>query len=147
MKKLHFPFAGLLLAAGLLGATLPAYANGNICLFQSKGLSLSFGVLNPGSGSDVLVPVSGASTVGDCAPGQTMTISGDNGLNYNGTRNLKNATGDLIPYSLAGLPQSRSGPGNDNYVPFTFNGSIPWSAYANASAGSYSDTVIISVTP
>ncbi|MDP2257914.1 MAG: spore coat protein U domain-containing protein [Polaromonas sp.] len=147
MKKLHFPFAGLLLAAGLLGATLPAYANGNICLFQSKGLSLSFGVLNPGSGSDVLVPVSGASTVGDCAPGQTMTISGDNGLNYNGTRNLKNATGDLIPYSLAGLPQSRSGPGNDNYVPFTFNGSILWSAYANASAGSYSDTVIISVTP
>lgn len=147
MKKLHFPFAGLLLAAGLLGATLPAYANGNICLFQSKGLSLSFGVLNPGSGSDVLVPVSGASTVGDCAPGQTMTISGDNGLNYNGTRNLKNAAGDLIPYSLAGLPQSRSGPGNNNYVLFTFNGSILWSAYANASTGSYSDQVIISVTP
>jgi spore coat protein U-like protein len=76
-----------------------------------------------------------------------MTIAGDNGLNFNGTRNLKSAAGDLIPYSLAGLPQSRSGPGNDNYVPFTFNGSILWSAYANASAGSYSDTVIISVTP
>ena len=135
------------MAAGLLGATLPAYANGSRCLFQSKGLSMSFGALDPSSGSNVLVPVSGATTVGDCAPGQTMTISGDNGLNYNGTRNLKNGAGDLIPYSLAGLPLSRSGPGNGAYVPFTFNGSILWSAYANAPAGSYSDTVIISVNP
>lgn len=147
MKKLRFLLAGLLSAAALLGAALPAYANGNQCLFQSKGLSMSFGALNPGSGSNVLVPVSGASMVGDCAQGKTMTISGDNGLNYNGSRNLKNAAGDLIAYSLAGLPQSNSGPGNGNYLPFTFNGSILWSAYANASAGSYSDTVIISVTP
>lgn len=140
-------FLGTLFTVSLLGPTLPAQANGNNCLFQSKGLNLSFGMLNPSSGSNVLVPVSGASTAGDCAPGQTMTIAGDNGLNFNGTRNLKSAAGDLIPYSLAGLPQSRSGPGNDNYVAFTFNGSILWSAYANASAGSYSDTVIISVTP
>lgn len=147
MKSLNFVLQGFVIAVTLLGAALPVYANGNNCLFQSKGLSLSFGMLNPGSGFDVLVPISGASTAGDCAPGQTMTIDGDNGLHYNGTRNLKSAAGDLIPYSLAGLPQSRSGPGNDNYVPFTFNGSILWSAYANASAGNYSDTVIISVTP
>jgi spore coat protein U-like protein len=147
MKWLKSVLPCYVIAASLSGAALPAYANGNDCLFQSKGLSLSFGTLNPGSGADVLMPVSGASTAGDCAPGQTMTIDSDNGLNFNGTRNLKSAAGDLIPYSLAGLPQSRSGPGNDNYVPFTFNGSILWSAYANASAGSYSDTVIISVTP
>ncbi len=146
MKKFRFLFAGLLLAAGLQGVTLPAYANGNKCLFQSKGLSMSFGALNPASGSNVVVPASGATTVGDCAPGQTMTISGDNGLNYNGTRNLKNAAGDLIPYSLS-LPLIMSGPGNGQYVAFPFSGSILWSAYANASAGSYSDQVIISVTP
>lgn len=146
MKKLRFLFAGPLLAAALLGTALPAYANGNQCLFQSKGLSMSFGVLNPASGSDVLVPVSGGSTAGNCSAGQ-MTISGDNGLNYNGSRNLKNAAGDLIAYSLAGLPQNLPRPGKNNYVTFMFNGSILWSAYANASAGSYSDTVIISVTP
>jgi spore coat protein U-like protein len=117
-------------------------------VFQSRGLNLSFGTLNPGSGVDVLVPVSGVSTAGDCAPGQPMKIDGDDGRNFiNGTRNLKSATGVLIPYSLAGLPQSSTGPGNNNYVSFTFNGSILWSAYADASAGSYSDTVIISVTP
>lgn len=150
MKTHSFLFSALLLSISLLGAALPAYATGNNCSFNVTGLSLSFGALNPGSGSPVSMAVSGASMVGDCAPGQkTMTISGDDGLYYNnGSRNLKNAdNGDLIPYSLTGLPQSSSGPGNGNYVPFTFNGSILWSAYANASAGSYSDTVIISVTP
>ncbi|MES2942693.1 MAG: spore coat protein U domain-containing protein [Pseudomonadota bacterium] len=147
MKKLRFLFAAFLLPIGLLVGVLQAHANGNNCSFQSKGLSMSFGVLNPASGSDVLVAVTGTSKAGDCAPGQTMTISGDNGLNYNGTRNLKSTAGGLIPYSLASLPQSRAGPGNGTYVAFTFNGSILWSDYANASAGGYSDTVIISVTP
>ena len=147
MKVPLFLFTGPLLAIGLQGTTLPTYANGNNCLFQSTGLSMSFGVLNPASGSDVVVEASGSTTVGDCAPGQTMTISGDNGANFsNGTRNLKNGSGDLIPYSLS-LPFTKPGPGNGNYISFPFNGSILWSAYANASAGSYADQVIISVTP
>ncbi|SFC14943.1 hypothetical protein SAMN05216344_11015 [Polaromonas sp. OV174] len=144
MKIFRFFFAGLLLAAGLQGAMLPAYANGNKCLFKSSGLNMSFGELNPASGENVLRQMSGSSTVGDCAPGQTMTISGD--IGQNGNRNLKNAAGDLIPYSLS-LPLTMSGPGNDNYVAFTFNGSILWSDYANAPEGRYFDQVMISVTP
>ena len=124
----------------------PAYAKGNKCFFQSKGLSIDLGQnLDPSSNSDVIISLSPVYLAGDCAPGQTMTISGDNGLNYNGTRNLK-GNGDLIPYSL-GLPFNMPGPGNSQYVPFPFNGSILGRAYANASAGSYSDQVIISVTP
>ena len=147
MKVPHFLFTGLLLAAGLHGITLPAYASGNNCSFQSMGLSINFGALDPASGISVVVPASGATLVGDCAPGQTMTISGDNGVNFsNGTRNLQNVSGDLIPYSLS-LPFTKSGPGNGNYISFPFDGSILWSAYANASAGSYTDQVIISVTP
>ena len=38
-------------------------------------------------------------------------------------------------------------PGNGNYAPITFNGAILWSDYANAPAGAYTDTVIISVSP
>ena len=109
---------------------------------------MSFGTLDPSSGRDVVVAVSGANTAGDCAPGQTMMISGDNGLNYNGSRNMRSlATGALIPYTLNGLPQSRRGPGNGNFSPFSFDGAVFWSAYANAPAGFYTDTVIISVTP
>ena len=127
--------------------TVGANAAGNSCSFGTKALSMSFGTLNPASGSDVVVPVSGLSTAGDCAPGQIMTISGDNGLNFNGFRNLRSAAGALIAYDLVGLPQISRGPGNGNYATFTFNGSILWTAYANAPAGSYSDTVIVSVTP
>ena len=146
MNKFGFRLSGLLLAVSLLGAALPADARKGRCKFNVAGLSLSFGALDPASGSNVSAPVSVGATVGNCRNGQ-MTISGDNGRNYNGTRNLKNAAGDLIPYSLAGLPQTLLRPGNNNYVPFTFSGSILGSAYANASAGSYSDQVIISVTP
>lgn len=138
--------ASLLTAAGL-GLAVPAHAGDKLCQFQTKGLSMSFGALNPSSGSNVLVAVSGGTTAGDCVAQVTMTISGDNGLNYTGTRNLKNAAGSFIAYSLIGLPQSSPGPGNTKYVAFTFNGSILWSDYANAPAGTYSDTVIISVSP
>ena len=131
----------------LCGVSLNVHANGNNCLFQSKGLSMSFGTLNPSSGRDIVVAVSGANTVGDCAPGQTLTISGDNGRNFNGSRNMRSTAGDLIPYSLIGLPQSRRGPGNGVYARFTFDGAVAWSAYANAPSGTYTDTVIISVSP
>ncbi|MGH8832117.1 MAG: spore coat protein U domain-containing protein [Polaromonas sp.] len=149
MKKLPLLLACPIAAAALLGVALPAYASGNNCQFQARGLSMSFGALNPASGSDVTVAVSAstpdANRAGDC--NRTMTISGDNGLNFSGSRRLKNTAGtDFIAYSLVGLPVSLSA-GNGSYALFTFSGTIPWSAYANASAGSYSDTVLISVTP
>lgn len=138
------------LAAALLGVALPAHAVGSNCSFKARGLSLSFGALDPSSGSDKTVAVSAstlnANQAGDC--NRAMTISADNGQNFNGSRRLKQVTGtDFIAYSLVGLPLSLSGPGNGSYVPFSFSGTILWSAYANASAGSYSDTVQISVNP
>lgn len=112
---------------------------------------MSFGTLNPASGSNVTVAVAastlGANLVGDCAPGQNLLISGDNGLHFNGSRRLQNTAGtDFIAYSL-NLPWTSGGPGNGNYTSFTFNGTILWGAYANAPAGNYSDTLVISVTP
>lgn len=151
MKRLRRALLWPLGMAGLLGLALPAYGNGNNCSFQAKGLSMSFGNLNPASGSNVTVAVAastlGANRAGDCAPGQPLLISGDNGLNFNGSRRLRNIAGaDFIAYSL-NFPWSSSGPGNNSFTNFTFNGTILWSAYANASAGGYSDTVMISVTP
>lgn len=137
----------MLLAGAWLGVAAPASAADVICQFSNKGMSMSFGALNPASGVDVIKPVSGGTTAGDCVGKVTMTISGDNGLNYNGTRNLKSAAGDLIAYSLIGLPQSSPGPGNNKFVSFTFDGAILWNDYANSPAGTYTDTVIISVSP
>lgn len=144
-------FCCTLAIAILAGLARPANAKGNNCSFQASGLSLSFGTLNPASGNNVTVAMTpstlGAGLVGDCAPGQNLLISGDNGLNFNGSRRLQNMAGtDFIAYSL-NLPWTASGPGNGAFTNFTFNGTLLWSAYANASAGSYSDTVMISVTP
>ena len=135
----------------LAGAAFPAFSKDTLCGFQARGLSMSFPPLDPSSNLTVTVPVSAstfnANTAGDCQA-VTMTISGDNGLNFSGSRRLKNAAGThFIPYNLLGIPRSSPAPGNNAYPVFTFSGIVAGSAYANASAGSYSDTVVISVTP
>lgn len=136
----------------LVAAAPAALANGNQCSFQALGLSMGFGLLDPSTGATKTVPVAAATLFADrwgsCRTGTTMTLSGGNGLNFNaGMRNMKNAAGDLIAYNLASLPQSRPGPGNNTYVSFTFSGTVVGTAYQDAAAGVYSDTVILSVTP
>ena len=138
-------------AVALAGTVFPAFSRDLLCGFQAKGLSMSFGALDPSSNLTVTVPVSAstfnANMAGDCQL-VTMTISGNDGLNFSGSRRLKNAAGtDFIPYSLVGLPLNSAAPGNSRYPVFTFNGVVAGNAYANASAGSYSDTVVISVNP
>lgn len=152
MRKRSFYLAGFIAVTLLTGLSFPASGKDLDCQFQAKGLSMGFGMLDPSSGVDVIAAVSAftldANKAGDCVAAVTMTIVGDNGLHFSGSRRLKNNTGtDFIPYSLVGLPFSSSGPGNKTFLAFTFNGSILGSAYANASAGSYSDTILVSVTP
>lgn len=141
-----------LIAAALLVLAPSVFARGNNCLFQAKGLAMSFGTLDPSNAVTVTVPVAAATLnadrVGDCPGSKTMVIDADGGQNFDGSRRMrKGATTDFIPYSLTGLPWSQRGPGNGNYIAFTFNGTVVGSAYEGASAGSYSDTVIITVTP
>lgn len=131
-----------------------AHAADNSCAFQSNGgLSLSFGTLNPANAVTVVVPIAAVSLnsdkAGDCNPAhQTMTISADNGLNFGGgSRRMRSASGDFIPYTLTAVPFDVSRPGNNRYATFTFNGQVVGTAYENAPAGSYTDRVTISVTP
>ena len=137
--------------ACVLAASLsPAFAADKKCNFQATGLSLSFGTLDPSSGAPVnaLFAVVGlnANAVGDC-DAVSMVMSGDNGLWFDGNRRMRNARGDFIPYTLSVPSNAVPGPGNNKYLPFVISGVIAGSAYANASAGNYTDTVIISVTP
>ena len=138
--------------ACLLGMPSPAAANGNNCRFEARGLSMSFGNLDPSNAVGKTVPVAAATLQadrwGECISSNTMTLAGGNGQNFSGgSRNMRNAAGDLIPYNLVGLPQSRTAPGNNTFVTFTFNGTLNATAYQNASMGLYTDTVLISVTP
>ena len=148
-----FDKRSLTIAAGavlLLVVAMPAQSSDLKCGFRASGLSLNFGTLNPASGATVTVPMAAATLnadkVGDCT--LPMTLSADNGLWFSRNHRLKNTgSADYIPYTLAGLPQTLPAPGNKVYVSFTFSGTVLGSDYANAPAGNYSDTVMISVTP
>lgn len=141
-----------MLALTALAVAGPASGKDTVCQFQARGLSMSFGALNPSSGISATAILSAATLnsdkAGDCDKKLTMTIDGDGGQSFSGSRRLRNVAGtDFIPYTLVGLPIQTGAPGNGKYVTFTFSGTILWSSYADASAGSYSDTVMISVTP
>lgn len=141
-----------LLSLALLGTASPVVAKDLACSFRAKGLSMSFGALDPSSGLNAGAVVSpatlSADSAGDCDKAVTMTIDADGGSHYSGSRRLRSASGsDFIPYTLVGIPISVAGPGNARYTQFTFSGVILWSSYADAPAGNYSDTVMISVIP
>ena len=149
MKKRKY--LDLAAAVALLAVSASAWSSGNSCGFQAKGLSMSFGSLDPASGANVTRSVSAATLnanrAGDCSPGQTMQISGGNGQNFGGgSRRLSNGS-HFIRYSLALPTAGQAGPGNGNYIAFTFNGTVLGTDYENASAGTYSDTVVITVSP
>lgn len=132
------------LALGV-GGVAPVFANGSSCDFQAASVSLNFGTLDPSQAT--LVNAQTNSTAGNCV-NVTMAVSADDGQNFSGgTRRLRNAAGDFIPYALSGTNFTRAAPGNNTQVPFTISGSILGSAYANASAGAYSDQVVLTVMP
>lgn len=137
-----------LLAMAGFGVASPAFANGGTCFFQANGLALNFGTLDPASAANTTASTTAATLnadqVGSCK-GVTMTIDADNGQHFSGSRRMTNGT-DFIPYSL-GLPISVAAPGNNVYVPFSFNGTVLGTSYQNVSAGSYSDVVTVTVTP
>ena len=154
--------ACLVLASAALLAQ-PAIAKNGSCLFQTVGiLSLSFGALDPSLGSTVVASMTVGSTnadqVGDCRTG-TMTVTAGNGSNFlGGSRRLASGA-DFIPYSLSspptapwtgatGGPWSSARPGNATFVPLpVITGTILGTDYQNATAGAYSDTVVLTVTP
>lgn len=137
---------------------LPAHAADKVCNFRAKGLSLNFGVLNPSIARDVSQPVVAAITnadmAGDCVGNGNMTIS----ISGSNSRQLVSGI-NTINYTISGLPISLPQPGNApnnnpgiGYVTwFTaasqLQGNIVWSAFANAPAGNYSDSVTILINP
>lgn len=150
-----------LLAAvvGLSSSTAVAAPN---CTFRATGaLNLAFGSLDPSVGTPAIASLTvgtlNSDQVGDCtAPTQTMTLSADNGQNFSGGSRRMASAGNFIAYSIAGGgggwagtgPWTRTKPGNNTWrqIP-VLTGTIPGANYENAAAGSYSDTVILTITP
>jgi spore coat protein U-like protein len=148
---------------GLAGdnATVNVLANvvGN-CKFTTASATLNFGNLDPAVGSDV---TANTSLQFWCTKNATYTITDNNGSNWSGTnQRMKHASlTEYIPYtfcysssggpgpSCASDTASDTGNGAGKTSPITLNiwGTVLGSNYIDASAGSYSDTVTMTINP
>jgi|FaiFalFF_MnMetaG_3_1042247.scaffolds.fasta_scaffold18103_2 spore coat protein U-like protein len=148
---------------GLAGdnATVNVLANvvGN-CKFTTASATLNFGNLDPAVGGDV-----NATTTLTfwCTKRATYTITDNDGSNSSGTQQrMKHASlTEYIPYNFcykstgpAPTPcttdtTSDTGTGAGKTSPITLNisGTVLESNYIDASAGSYSDTVTMTINP
>ena len=116
------------------------------CKFFSATSTLSFGALDPSVGTDV----SGSTTTNYwCTKGVTALITPGFGEHRVGTTRqmIDIGSGDFIPYALTltGDPGTSAGPGSLRTL--TITGNVVGTDYISKSAGGYSDTVLISLTP
>ena len=137
--------SGTVMAAGDNTLTVSASVAGT-CKFSSATSTLNFGALDPSVGTDV----NGSGTTQFwCTKGTTETLAADNGANYSGgKRNMKLTTGtDLIPYTLTLTPDGNANAGPGSPRTLTIGGQVLGTDYTGKTAGSYADTVVLSITP
>jgi spore coat protein U-like protein len=130
-------------AADTTSVTVSATVQGN-CWFTSGG-SVSF-TLDPASGSDAPGLVTTPSFW--CTKGASYTITDDDGENESGaTHRLKHASlNEYIPYSFS-YTSIGSGEGKSAPATLALTSNIANADYVDASAGTYADTVTLTITP
>jgi len=149
---------------GLIGAVCATALLGNTVALAADTTSVTVSATvvgtckftGPGSVSFTLDPSLGGSVAGTvaqptfwCTKGTGYTITDNGGGNTsNGSKRMKNgaATPEYIPYSFT---YTATGTGAGASSPLTLNiaSSVAAADYLNVSAGSYSDTVTLSITP
>jgi len=114
------------------------------CKFNSGG-TVTF-ALDPATGGNVAGTV--VQPVFWCVKGSSYSITDDDGLHKSGTTHqVKHATlADTIPYSFT---YTAAGSGQGKTSPITLNiaSQIVEADYVTASAGSYADTVTLTINP
>lgn len=134
-----------------LAPMLQAAAGGTHCTMTGGALEINFGMLDPSQARTVVSNATAvtlnADRAGDCQ-GVNFIISADDGLNFQGTRRLSNAAGAFIPYTLEGVPTTPlMGPGNGVFIRFSVAARVLAQDYINAPAGSYRDSVLLTISP
>ena len=148
------------MAAALLGLRAHAANSGtltlnatvlskNVCRFVSTATALNFGSIDPTSTSPVTVTLSLSYRCNGSDPVATWAVSSDDGLHETGPGQprMQHTTNPAfyLPYSLA-FPASGSAPRNVAQT-MTVTGTIAPANFAAAIAGSYSDTLVLSILP
>lgn len=117
------------------------------CRFTTATATLAFGNLDPGAPVDVNATTS---VVYRCTAITAFTITDDDGLYETGidANRMNNTTAPAwyLPYSFTYTPSSGTAPKNTDQT-LTINGTVKGIDYQNAYFGSYSDSVVLTITP
>lgn len=138
--------AGMAMAADTNTLTVTA-AVGGTCKFSTPTSTLAFGILDPSALTD------GAATTTTqfwCTKGVTTdVIAAGNGANWSGTKRqmLDTVSTDLIPYTLTLTKDALANLGPASPRTLTIVGAVLNADYTAKTAGNYSDTVALTITP
>ncbi len=146
MKKL-LALATAAATIAMAATTMAATASLSVTASVTNACSITGGTLAFGSLDTLSAPAVTATSSGvtvTCTKGDSYTLAAGPGSHYTGSQAyLSNGT-DTIPYSIT-VPTLSAGTGSSQTIALT--GSIASGAYSTASAGTYTDTVTLTVTP
>ena len=155
MKRLMVVVMAIVLGLGLSGIamagdSITVNVTANVvgtCKFSTGPSTLNFGSLDPSVVSDVNVSTT---TQFWCTKGVTTdNITAGNGQHYTGGKRnmLDSVSNDLIPYTLTLTKDGSSNAGPSAPRTLTISGTVAGSDYTDKSAGSYPDTVVLTIAP
>ena len=135
-----FLMTGSAMAAGSNTVAVSATVLGTCTI---SGGTAAFGPLDPTS--PVAVNAGGTDPQVTCTNGTAYTITDDDGMNESGVNANRMTDGtNFIAYSLG---YTGSGTGSGSAVGIGLTAAVVQAAYQNKPAGSYTDTVTLSVLP
>lgn len=135
-------------AGGDLAVTLTILSKSN-CKFTTTPASpaLAFGAIDPGAAGAATASLNATFECKGSAPAATFLVSASNGLFFSGTRRMRHTNGtSFLPYSVALSPTTGTVPKNTP-VNLTVTATVAVPDFQDAIAGSYFDTLVVSVTP
>lgn len=122
----------------------------SICKLNSNSSTVSFGTLDPGNPVDITANASIGFVCRGSAPIATFIVTDDDGLHETGpdANRMRHASvlTEYLPYRLTLAPTSGTAPKNAPQS-LVVTGTVQGIDYSNAYAGSYSDTVVVSLLP
>jgi spore coat protein U-like protein len=147
---LHLVFPAVSPAAGTAVVSVSAtILSKSVCRFNSKNFVLNFGNVDPGSLTDATATATVGFRCGGSASTAVFAIVPDAGLHgTGGFPRMQSGTipSEFLPYFLALNPTTGNVPKNTNQT-LTATGTIRRSDFQNASAGTYTDTVVLTILP
>jgi spore coat protein U-like protein len=145
-------FAGFCTAGeiGTLAVNAVVLSRSNCRFANGPPMVLPFGALDPGNPVDVTRNATAWFVCRGSAPIATFAFSDDGGRYETGpdARRMRHASlpAEYIPYDLTFSPPSGSVPRNVWRI-LTVTGTVRGTDYAGAAAGSYSDSVVVTILP